>query len=127
MTTPAALAQARADQATAARVAAGKLLQQLLRADGVRFPRGLALADLVHARAVEARIEHPACPHDLAQAYAAYRRAQNAERKAVSAAHRARLEADTKPAPAPKAKRRTRSPVDRNRELAAALMELRAA
>jgi hypothetical protein len=121
----AALAQARADQATAARVTAGKQLKQLLRADGVRFPRGLAIEDMAHARSVEARIEHPACPPNLAHAYSAFRRAQSAERKAASTAHRARLDADAKPAAAPKTKVRRKRPEDRHRELAHALVDMR--
>ena len=87
MTTPLALAQARLDQAIAQHEAAQQMLAAAMRAINPGFDAPAAKA--IVWRRWEARIEDPrSAGSPLALAYSAYRRAQNAESKARSAALR---------------------------------------
>lgn len=90
---PAALAQARATQATADRESAERTLARVMRRldrtfDPVVFP----VAEAITWRQWEGLLElrHP--PAAFARAYSDYRRAQRLEMRARSAAHRARFE-----------------------------------
>jgi hypothetical protein len=102
MTTPQALAQARAQQATADRQAAEHALAEAIVAAGIEIPEWATAAEVATWRCVESRLEHPASAGTpLALAHAAYCRAQRAEAKARSAAHLARMAPVQAPAAPP--------------------------
>jgi hypothetical protein len=120
--TPAALAQARADQATATREKAERALARVMRRidkafDPVVFP----VAEAISFRRWESIMEMPNPPAAFAQAYSAFRRAQRLEARARNAAHVAKFDA----VPAAPAPPRRKTP--QRMTIAAYLAEARAA
>jgi hypothetical protein len=96
--TPLVLAQARHQQAIATLAAAETELLACMRAIEPAFT---GTVSAMQDRRWESKLEGPRPYWELATAYGAYRRAQRAEAKARSAAHRARLAPAPSPAPAP--------------------------
>jgi hypothetical protein len=127
MSTPAALARARAEQATQDRIAAEEALLDVL-ATRTSVPDGVftmpTMLDIMRARSVEALLEHGDA--EVSRLHSAARRAQRLEARARSAAMRAQLEPAPAPAPAPSptSRRYLRSMAER---LADLRMELAAA
>jgi hypothetical protein len=99
MTTPAALAQARLAQ-FAADLEAAELALLAIMASIAPIP-AIGIVDGIMPRRFEALLEGAKPHRELARAYSAFRRAQNAERKARSVSLRAQFE--PRPSAAPSA------------------------
>jgi hypothetical protein len=89
--TPIDAAAARAEQATRDRELAEAALLAAIEARGIKLGLSakLPMSEVVHCRAVEARTESN--DREFCKVYSACRRCQNAETKARSALHRAKL------------------------------------
>jgi hypothetical protein len=105
---------ARAAQATADREAAEAELLEVM-ASIAPVP-AIGIVDGILPRRFEALLEGARPYWELSQAYSAFRRCQRLERRARSAAHRARFIEEAPPAPKPK-----RAPRRRPRTFAEAL------
>lgn len=107
-------------------LAAEQVLASAMRAAGIEIPEWATVAEVATWRVVESRLERlSAAGTPLARAHAAYRRAQNAERKALSAAYRAKWAVPAAP-PAPPPPRR-RKATQRKMTIAAYIADARAA
>ncbi len=97
MSTHIAAAQARADQATADRERAERMLARTMRKLDRTYDPGLfPVAEAIKFRRWETLLEMPNPPAAFAKAHAAFRRAQRLEARARTATHRARF--DIRPA-----------------------------
>jgi hypothetical protein len=125
MTTPAALAQARLDQALVDLQAAERVLLAVMA--GIAPIPAIGIVDGILPRRFESLLEGTNPHRELAAAWSAYRRAQRAEVKAQLAAIRAQAAPAPAPTPVPKPARRARQAKTEAKTTFAAYIEARAA